>query len=371
MRAPERLLRSTVRVDDLTRLLGLPGPFATVAFGHEEPAEDSVSRRRLRWTELRHELLDAGAPEPVADAVGPVVLEEPDGLRGVVVIADESGVRHVSRHPEPPSVEHARWAPLPSYTQIIHWRQITPPHVVVLVDRSGADVHIVGDGEADLSVEGAHDVVNKPAQGGWSHRRIEARAEDSWTRNAEAVAALVSRAADAAAARLLAVSGDPRAVPLVVDALPAPTRRLVEVVDGGSRDAGLRSIDAEVGRLVANVAAEDTVSFLRTVREELGQHDRAVEGARDVLGALARGQVEILGVHDTVDDERAASFGPDAHHVAVEPQELRDMGVERPVRGRLPDVVVRGALLTGAAVHVMPWHAGPRDGMCALLRWQA
>ena len=46
-----------------------------------------------------------------------------------------------------------------------------------------------------LSVEGGHDVINKVRTGGLSHKRIEARAEDSWERNAEVGRAVVEHEA--------------------------------------------------------------------------------------------------------------------------------------------------------------------------------
>lgn len=41
-------------------------------------------------------------------------------------------------------------------------------------------------------------------------------------------------------------------------------------------DGGAAERDEEVRRLVATAVAEDTVAVLDTLREELGQHDRAV-----------------------------------------------------------------------------------------------
>ena len=65
------------------------------------------------------------------------------------------------------------------------------PYLLAEVDRSGAEVTVVnalGMTQEHHEVEGGHDVLHKVGGGQLSSRRIQARAEDSWARNAAEVA---------------------------------------------------------------------------------------------------------------------------------------------------------------------------------------
>lgn len=363
------------RLDDLTPLLERSGPFATVVLARAEPSEDASEQTELRWRELRLRLVEQGAPEAVADAVGERLLEDRGEDRGqhqaIAVVASHDGVELVERHLEAPPRDLARWSPIPSLGLIVEWRQLTPPHLVVLTDRTGADISVVGDGAARLEIEGDDNVINKPAAGGWSERRIQARAHDSWERNAAQVAERVAALADAIHARTVVISGDPRASTMLVDELPETLAQVTQVVAGDHRAPGSGDIDTDVLHLVANAAAEDTVRFLEQFKQELGRHERAVEGAEATLAALSQAQVGVLAAHDDPSDERMAWCAEAPEHVALEGETLRSMGsgAGEPQMARLVDVAIRSAILTGASVRMVPWHGGPRDGIGGLLRW--
>ncbi len=73
-------------------------------------------------------------------------------------------------------------------------------------------------------------------------------------------------------------------------------------------------------------------------------------------------------------EESAAAWFPAGEPTlcATAPGDLD--GVDDPDRGelsegRLVDVAVRAALLTGAAVRTVPRHGAPREQIGALLRW--
>jgi peptide subunit release factor 1 (eRF1) len=127
-------------------------------------------------------------------------------------------------------------------------------------------------------------------------------------------------------------------------------------------------LTAEVERILAVAVAQESTSLLETFYQELGQGDRAVAGAADVLAALFRSQVEALLVYDHLDDDRRAWFGQDPSHAAVTEKTLAELGVEA-TEGRLVDVAVRAALGTGARVRVIPEESGIAEGLGAVLRW--
>ncbi|MGH9033870.1 MAG: Vms1/Ankzf1 family peptidyl-tRNA hydrolase, partial [Acidimicrobiia bacterium] len=241
------------------------------------------------------------------------------------------------------------------------------------IDRRGADIVGVSrsGGARQDRTEGRDDPITKVGPGGWSQRRFQQRAENTWAENAGEVAEHTRQMAGRVHARLIVVAGDVRAVAMLEDALPKDLRELLVVTEGGrARDGSTSEIASEVVRQLDTVAARDTVELLRKFREERGQHDRVADGAEATVAALTRSQVEVLLVHDDPDDERQAWFGRDPALIATTPAGAKELGVDDPAAARLPDVVVRAALGTGAGIRVVPAAGGPRDGVGAILRWR-
>jgi hypothetical protein len=357
----------------LARIARSDGPFASVYLGVAPDAVDAAHRLDVRWRDARRELERQGAPASVVDAIAEIV--ERDDHRGgatLAVLADESGRRLVSELPNPPTRDVVAWEPLPRLGPLVEWRQAELPHVVVLTDRTGADVFgVVGDTEAvHEDVQGDSAPIEKNAPGGWSQKRYQTRAESSWSENAADVARVVEETCDRIDAKLVVVAGDVRAVELLRKALPPSVDELVTVIDGsrhadGSEDA----IAADTVRAVATVVARDTAALLAKFREEVGQHDRAADGPGPVLEALARGQVEVLLVHDDPDDNRTAWFGPEPLHVGARRDVVEAMGVAAPTEGRLVDVALRAALGSGAGIRMVPDSRQLVGRVGAILRW--
>jgi peptide subunit release factor 1 (eRF1) len=244
------------------------------------------------------------------------------------------------------------------------------PYVLVLADRTGADIH--GDGRrtsVDTSVEGSQTEIERNQPGGWSQKRFQQRAIDSWKRNAAEVAEKVAEVAEQLSARLVLVGGDEHAVVPLVDALPKRWAPRVKLLEHATRAPGgdAAKLGDEVRRLVRTRWAEDEVALLRRFREEDGQHDKAANGSELVIKALQAAMVATLLVHDDEDDERTAWFGPDPTHVSIDAGDLEAMGVDDPREARLVDIVVRAAFGTGAVVRLVPVGT-VRDGVGALLR---
>lgn len=372
METSGQTLPAAVRAPDLTELLAGTGPFATVYMTTEASVENAAQLAEVRWKSQRDELLGAGAPEPVVAAVDGLVASahlEGEGL-GVIVRAD--GAVHVEHGPRAPWADRASWAPLPAVGQILAWRQSSPAHLIVLADRQGADiVGVRGDGR-DLRREAGGDdtALRKVNAGGWSQRRYQERAENTWEKNAGDVARQVARLADRIDPRFVAVGGDVRAVALLRDALPRELAgRVVEVTAGRSPDGSGEALAAAVDDLVEQCAQADTAAVLDRFREELGQHDRAADGVDATLGALAAAQVDVLLVHDDPADGRTAWFGSEPTMVAATATALRDLNVAAPTEARLVDVALRAALGTGAGVRLVPRIGVPREGLGAVLRW--
>jgi hypothetical protein len=359
-----------IRPADLVELSARPGPFATVWLGRTGTggwgrADDGISA-----TDACNALAEGGAPAAVVDHVAAALDAVDPDAHGVVVVADEAGVAVVEPLPDRPRRDVASWAAVPALSPVLEHRQGDVPVLVVLADRTGADVIVrrPGGHVTTEQVEGEDWPVRKVRGGGWSHRRIQQRAEDSWEHNAKAVADEVRLAANRTRPHLVVVGGDERAVHLVVDALPADVAAATRTITHGRAADGSEDVrDATVDRLVRTVVAQETVDLLHAFDDQTGA--RAANGADATLGALARSQVDVLLVHDDEADGRTAWVADQPGLVASRREVLADMGATGLREGRLVDVAVNAALRTGAAVRVVPDVASIEEGLAAILRW--
>ena len=362
-------------------------PFVTVYLATEVAVEQAAQQSELRWKTLRRELSAAGAPEETLSAIDPLVPDAHHEGRTLAVIGEASGLRLVRHEPEPPARDAGWVAPLPRVGPLLEWAQGAVPHLVVLADRAGADIVAFSRRAAASGAGGAADVVTvgedtgsdpdlrKSNPGGWSQRRYQNRAENLWEHNAKAVADQVASLVDETRARLVVVTGDVRALQFLRDHLPQPVLDIVREVEGsrgpGAADAGLDRIADEVVKLVASVAAEDTVEFLRQFKQEEGQHDLATQGVGATLAALAAARVDTLMIHDDPDDGRTAWFGPEPGMVGETEAAITELGTGAgaPQQARLVDVAIRAAFTSGAAVRMIPSVASVQDGIGAILRF--
>jgi peptide subunit release factor 1 (eRF1) len=259
---------------------------------------------------------------------------------------------------------------------VVAWRQEAPAYVTVLADREGADLTAYRRPGPPLHREAGGDdyPIRKPNAGGWSQRRYEERAQNTWERNATDAAEQLRRLVERVGARLVVAAGDQRALTLLRDELRAELADRFQVVSGGRSADGSEQSFEEAARLAVELAVNaDTDAMLEKFREESGQHDRAAEGPEATLRALAMASVDVLLL---ACDERGAGleaasawFGPEPTQVALTAADVSGMGADVPVEGPLLDVAVRAALGTGAGIWVVPAGAGLDRGIGAILRW--
>jgi Bacterial archaeo-eukaryotic release factor family 2 len=370
--ASAMVFRAGVRADDLAEILAAEGPFLTVYLG-TDPSSGTPQRAETAWKSLRRDLEGEGAPQAALDAIEPLVGPAHQWGPTLAAVADASRLLHVEAGPETLPRDAGRWAPIPSVARIVEWRQKAPSHVVVLADRTGADLYAFRREAPDLHrrVKGAPDPhLHRGQPGGWSQRRFQQVAENLWEENAEQVAAEVTRLVGDVDARLVAAAGDVRAIGFLREHLPEEIDGLLTIIGGGRRpEASDNEIEREVSRVVEAAVDRETAVLIEALQRELAQEDRAVSGAAVTLQMLARAQVEVFLVAEDPDDERTAWFGPEPVHAATTERALRELGVEEPREARLVDVAVRAALGTGAAIRVIPAESGVDDGMGAILRW--
>jgi Bacterial archaeo-eukaryotic release factor family 2 len=373
METSEQLPHGAVEASDLAGLARSAGPFLSLYLNTEPDVENASQRSQARWKTNRSELETQEVPEALLDEIEGLVPEA--HLEGgcLAVIGGAEQVLHTEHGPAVSPSDEATWGPLPRLLPIIRWRQSEPPYVVVQIDRRGADLFGVRRGSPELhaEIEGEHNEIRKVQAGGWSQRRYQQRAEDSWEQNAEQVAAAVERLVIQVQPVFVAVAGDVRAVGLLRESLPKEVDALVHVIEK-EIPRKLEEDDPvpeDVWALVQQHVRETSEGLLERFEEERGQEDKAVEGAAATARALARAQVAVLLIADGSEEEAQLWFGPDPALLATSEQELKELGVDSPQQGRMCDVLIRAALGTGAGIRVLEGAPALDDGVGALLRW--
>lgn len=147
-----------------------------------------------RWRNLRDEVDGGTVPDKALLLLDDVVdgsHRKGDGLIAITS-GEEISFRRFLGSPVPDSISMGA---LPHLLPLFDHRQGHPSYGIVLIDRAGAEIHVVDDmrDEEVIEVEGDHDELRKVQPGGWSQRRFQNRADDSWERNAEKVAHRLAR----------------------------------------------------------------------------------------------------------------------------------------------------------------------------------
>jgi len=321
-------------LDDLRPLAGRPGPFLTLLLPAPSHHADAAERFAIeRKTALK--AVSGDWPADDLEALDRELAALPHAAgAGLIVIRSTAGESLIEFIDDPvePAVFEGKY---PRLAPLIESRQRTIAHVVVEADLAGADLTAFDGGDvlATGVVEGETEFIHRGHAGGWSQRRFQQRAENTWEENADDVADSARRLADRVHARLIAVAGPDRARTMVVKSLADAPMSIVSL-SAGNPDG----IADEVTRLTADIAASDTVEMIQRARQSMATAEHFVG---DILTAVTNGRVETLIVHDD------GTPGDD----------------------RYVDRCIAAALSTGASVRVVPNVGALRDGAGAVLRW--
>lgn len=347
------------------------GPFVTCWLPALEANEDPAHRLRLEWRHARAQV--PGAPDAALEAIEALLGSErahQEAMSLLVVAGADGEVAGVHLADHPPAAR--AWCdPLPRLAPALRARQQVVPHVVVVADRAGADIEVL-DHVAELvgSVEGETTYIHRGHPGGWSQRRYQQRAENTWERNATGVAAEVDALAAAVGARLVVVTGDPRAVGFLTEHASERLRGILHHVEGAGRSDRdpFAEVADKVHRLEATLVAADLASVLERFTAAR-QTSGAADGPERTLALLSQGRIAELLVHDNPDDERTAAFDRASRQAAVDPAAITELGLT-PTSGRLVDVALWAAHATGATIHLVPEHGPnvPTGSIGGLLR---
>jgi hypothetical protein len=349
----------------------IPAPNPTVWFNAEGPFvscwlpalsanEDPANRLRLEWRHAQDLIPDApdAAVSAIDDLLGSERAHQDDS--SLLLFADAAGSIAGVHLPDQPDSSRAWLDSLPRLGPVLSARQQMVPHLVVVADRAGADIEVVDHGEADSeTVDGETLHIARSHPGGWSQRRYQQRAENTWERNAKGVADEVDALREQIHARLVVVVGDPRAVGFLIEHASERLKGVLHHIEGAGRSDQhpFAEVADDVHRLEASIVATDRVSVLERFAAA-GQTEGVADGPERTLTMLSQGRVGELLVHDDPDDDRRAMFDRTSRQVALDGEPLRELGLD-PEEGRLIDVALWAAHATGAAIHFVP-RSGPK-----------
>jgi hypothetical protein len=365
------------RIDDLRALVHGPGPFASVYLPAPSTTIDAPERLEVQWHNARRALEQAGAPSELLETLNARATSDHGAgeIRCLVAAADDDGGWNLAVDTWMDgdlSAPIARYGPVPHLTPLLDGRRRRVSHVTVLIDRVGADITSAGAdaaAAADIEVEGETQDIARSAPGGWSQRRFQQRAENTWEDNARNVAGEVADLADSIDALFVAVAGDVRATAFLVEHLPEAIASEVITVDGSRHDHA--GVSDEVDRIAADHAARRSVAVLHELADRVGT-DRGTTDTASILQALRRHQVETLvvatGAAADHTERSAYVSASDRSQLALGRDELVDASDDA-VQADLDDAAVAAALVTGADVVVVPATTRLVDGLGATLRF--
>ncbi|MCW2700264.1 MAG: hypothetical protein JWQ45_1799 [Blastococcus sp.] len=366
-------------VSFLEPVFAASGPYATVCADVTHTTENADTELDLRVRALSDRLTEQGAPEAVVESVRARLLEGNEGgeagtLRGrALVVASDGSVVLDHALVGAPTREVAEWSPQPALLAVLRQLPGRVPHIVVLTDRTGADITYIGAPgtvEEERTVEGETFQIRKFQGGGWAHHRYQHNAENKWVHNAEEVATQISSMARRLAPRFVLVAGDVRARQILTDRASDLWSDLIVSMDEGGRAAGAdrEPVDRREAELVAEHEARECAEVIEQIASA-SAHGLSLTGTALVVDALRKNQVETLVLADRPDDEKLL-VGGSPLELGVSQDDMQALGSQEVHSVPGERALIAAAVATRAGVVVVPRAAMPGDiPVAAILRY--
>ncbi|TMR91237.1 Vms1/Ankzf1 family peptidyl-tRNA hydrolase [Nonomuraea basaltis] len=339
-----------MRLDFIRPLYERRGPYASVYLGALTRPE-----RKAHWRSMRDRLLRLDGADPATlDALEEEAERAAAGralfaTHGEVVLAES-----LARAPD----ELATWSPLPHVTPMLMQRGENVPHVRVIVDHAGAELTAFGGGAPRrVAVEAAEWPLQKTAQGGWSQKRYERAVDETWEKNAVAVAHEIDEQVRRIGAELIIVAGEPKSRSYLLHHLSTKSADRVMMVEHGSR-SNHGQFEEDVER-----ALDDWLDRRRAELLERHQEAAGPVGMARVAHALREGRVH--AVLSPGELPKPVWTGEGGTQLATDPAELRRWGVDEPVQDRSDSALARAAAMTDAEL----WFTSAVKDVAAVLRY--
>ena len=358
-------------VGELQKISEAQGPFVSLYLDTEARDEAGAEQLQLRWRNFRGQIQER-IPN-IVDRIEPIVKGSHRQGDGITVIANGDDIlfRRFLRRPVEDSLSVG---PLPNLLPLIEWGQDNPRTLLVLADRTGADIYVVHpDRQAELDViEGDKPDIGRTSRGGWAQPRYQRGQTKAWRDNAEIVAAEIMKVIGNEDPSLVLIAGDVEAIHLIREHLPDDSRYAFHEIDG-SRRLRLEDVEGELDKALAAYVGQATELLLEKFKEERGQQDLAADGKFPTLAALRMAQVDKLLIStEGVQGEIWFSRSNPAQ-AAVDKQALAKIGLADLEQANATDVFVSAAIASGAQVRVIPALSeahGPKEGVGGLLRFK-
>ena len=342
-------------------------PQATIHAPMRSDVADAEQRFEIRRGNIVKLLDERDCPAALADrVVAALERRQHDDAPGLLMVATEDALLLDTTSRRPPVQAEVGFGPTAQLLPALAATRTDVGHAAVLVDRVGADVWFrsgVGDAGETETIDGDELHVHRSHPGGWSQRRFQQRAENTWESNARQAVEEVTEMLPADV-DLLVVGGDVRAAGFFVDHVPASYDVLT--ADGSraaDHDAFLDSVDTKV----RSFAARQFTAGLTAVKDAIGA-GTGVAG-QEVLEALAQGRVERLYVaDDTGSADRPMATFDFTVPMALTSTPATSEGT--PVEAPVTDGAVALAVARGSDVVVVPSTgvAGLDGSLAAILR---
>ncbi|AXB42046.1 hypothetical protein [Amycolatopsis albispora] len=358
----------------LRELTEAGGPFVSVYFEDSHDTEDAAKQLELKRRDIREQLAGKGAGDDTIEAVDRAIRDgrPPVGRSGRAVLAARDQVLVDEGLAEPPGATEVRFSELPYLLPLVAHSAIGTPYLVVIADRTGADLTAVdakGRRQSVERVDGEDHPVHKVRGGAEAHRDIQARVEENVHRNLEQVAERTAKLAAELGAELIVLAGEVQARRELRELLPKPAKEIATEVTAGARaDAATPGqLDTAIGELLAGRRLARLDRVAERFRAELGRAPGlAVSGLEGVTTALREGNVETLLV--TEPGDATVAVGEAAAQVAVDKGELAAFGVGTSTERRADEALPVAAVSVGAGIVVFDERLDLAEGFGAILR---
>lgn len=357
----------------------------TVLFDATRTGPQAQEEMEARWRTLSSQLTDQGAGDDLLEIVSERVLENTgaSGTHGRLLVASAEGVQVDRLLSEPPALDSAVLGRGVDVLSLAWQADDTVRAILVEIDRAGADVSTLDTSTAaerssERTITGDQDELTKNREGGLAHRRIHARAEDSFERNATQVAEELETQVRREQPELVLLTGEVRMVALVREEVSEQVAEIIHVLESGSRAEGVHqgAFTDEIRAVFDQHRMRRREEVLNRYKVQDGRDGAVVVGVADVIDALRRGQVEeVLVAEAALNAESALRsirvwIGPEAAQAGMSRDDVIGLGAEAPERvsaarglGRLIAATDAGVTLMDNAALDVP------DQVAALLRW--
>ena len=242
--------------------------------------------------------------------------------------------------------------PTPALRVLAKLAEDEPTFAVLVADQREATLMVIDQATRRQSVAvESTDFPRKQAQGGWSQRRYQQRADERVEAFARTVAEETQRAMDEAAIGHLVLAGDEQIATTLTDALhPTVQERVVGSIRMDVRATPTGVIAASLP-VVEQAEREQEAAAVGRVENGAGPGGGAVTGPEETLTALQTGQVMALIVNDDFAAPGWADYTFPVYGVGDPPSQHPAGGeAANIVPVALEEELVRLALQTGAEI---------------------